>query len=228
MAGAAPSRFGLLSVLLALALLLHQLWWGGFEVRSLHFVVVVAALWVLLRPGSAPRLGLLLAAEVIVVAREMPAIHSHTLLVLVVGVSVLAFVAPHLARDRRLPEGEALLERVAPFLRASVIVLYAAAGVAKLNTGFLDPAVSCAAGMAAQVAWFDPRLLADAGWTVRPAIAGTLAVELSLPVLLALPRTRWAGTGLTPSVSVANLTEELLLRRAAEALRTAPQIATRP
>ncbi len=42
------------------------------------------------------------------------------------------------------------------------------------------------------------------------------------------PRTRWAGAGLAPSVAVANLTEELLLRRAAEALRAAPRIAARP
>lgn len=192
----ASSRFALLSLLLAAALLLHQLWWGGFEVRSLHFVVVVAALWVMARPGSVGRFVAMLGAEVVSVAREMPAVHSHTLLVLVCAVSVLAFVALGAARSRRLPDPGGLFERIAPFLRASVLVLYASAGIAKLNSGFLDPVTSCAAGMAAQVAWFDPSLLAGAGWIATPAISGTLAVELSLPVLLAVPRWRVAGLAL--------------------------------
>lgn len=189
----ASSRFGLLSLLLAVALLLHQLWWGGFEVGSLHFVVVVAALWVMLRPASVARFVMLLAAEAVSVAREMPAVHSHTLLVLVCAACVLGFVALGVARDRRLPAPGDLFERVAPFLRATFLVVYAAAGISKLNTGFLDPVTSCAASMSAQVAWFDPSLLAGAEWIVGPAIWGTVAIELSLPVLLALPRTRVAG-----------------------------------
>ena len=189
----ASSRFALLSLLLAIALLLHQLWWGGFEVRSLHFVVVVAALWTIARPGSVGRFAAMLGAEVVSVAREMPAVHSHTLMLAVCATSVLAFVALDVVRARRLPDAGALFERIAPFLRVSVLVLYAAAAVAKLNTGFLDPVTSCAAGMAAQVAWWDPGLLAGEEWMVRPAILGTLAVELSLPVLLAVPRLRVAG-----------------------------------
>jgi len=187
------SRFALLSSLLAIALLLHQLWWGGFEVSSLHFVVVVAALWALARPGSVGRFAAMLGAEVVVVAREMPAVHSHTLMLAVCAASVLVVVALGVVGERRLPDPGALMERISPFLRVSVLVLYAAAGIAKLNTGFLDPVTSCAASMVPQIAWWDPDLLAGADWLVRPAILGTLAVELSLPVLLAVPRLRVAG-----------------------------------
>lgn len=191
----AASRFGLFSLLLAVSLLLHQLWWGGFEVSSFHFVVVLAALWTVLRPGSVPRLLILLAAEVVSVALDMPGVGSHTLLVLVSGACVLAFVAATALRTRRLPEAGALFEGIAPFLRVALLVVYVAAGIAKLNTGFFDAEISCAASLSAKVAWFDPSLL-DGAWRIAPAVWGTVLIELALPVLLAVPRTRLAGLGL--------------------------------
>ncbi|HEV2819374.1 MAG TPA: HTTM domain-containing protein, partial [Solirubrobacteraceae bacterium] len=184
--------FGLFALLLALSLLLHQLWWDGFEVFSVHFLVVLAALWVLFRPTSVARLLALLAAEVLAVALDMPGVGSHTLLVLVLGACILAYAGSTTLRTRRPPAPGALFERSAPFLRVSLLVVYAAAAVAKMNTGFFDPAFSCAVPMSARVAWFDPSLL-DWSWRVAPAIWGTVAIELALAVLLAFPRTRMLG-----------------------------------
>ena len=185
-------RFGLLAFLLALSLLLHQIWWDGFELSGPHFVVVLAAWAVLLRPTSVGRLVAMLAAEVLAVARDMPGAGSHTVLVAVCGAAVLAYTGWTMRSTRRLPEAGALFEQIAPFLRIGLLVLYAAATLAKLNAGFFDPAESCAAALSRQIAWFDPSLL-DGTWRLVPAIWGTVLVEAALPVLLAWPRTRVAG-----------------------------------
>jgi len=184
--------FGLFALLFALSLLLHQLWWDGFEVFSPHFLVVLAALWVVFRPTSVVRFLTLLAAEVLAVALDMPGVGSHTLLVLVLGACVLAYAVATTMRHRQLPGPGALFARSAPFLAVSLLLVYAAAAVAKMNTGFFDPAFSCAVPLSARVAWFDPSLL-DWSWRVAPAIWGTVAIELALAVLLAVPRTRMLG-----------------------------------
>lgn len=185
-------QFGAFSLLFACSLVLHQLWWGGFEVLSPHFVVVVAALWCVVRPRSVARFVTMLAAEVVSVVLDMPGVGSHTVLVLVSGTCVLAFVGLTACRTRRLPDAGALYAGIAPFLRVQLLVVYAAAALAKMNTGFVDAEISCAAWMSSKVAWFDPSLL-DASWRVAPAVWGTLLVELSLPLLLAFRRTRVAG-----------------------------------
>lgn len=184
--------FGLFVLLFALSLILHQLWWDGFEVRSWHFLVVVAALWAALRPTSVPRFLALVAVEVWAVALDMPDVGSHTLLVLIVGVCVLVDVGWTTARSRRLPDGGTLFQRVAPFIGVQLLLVYAVAALAKMNTGFFDAGISCAATMSRQVAWFHPPLL-DGSWRIGAAIWGTVLVEAALPVLLAVPRTRSLG-----------------------------------
>jgi hypothetical protein len=188
----ARRRFGLFSLLFGLSLVLHQLWWDGFEVWSPHFVVIVAACWAALRPTSVARFLAMVAAEVAAVALEMPGAGSHTVLVGVVGACVIAYAAWTAAARGGLPDAGALFERIAPFLRVSVLVVYAAAAVAKMNSGFFDADISCAAAMASTVAWFDPSLL-DGAWLIGPAMWGTVLLEVLLPVLLAVPRTRVAG-----------------------------------
>jgi len=185
-------RFGLFSALLALALIAHQLWWDGFEVPSLHFAVVLAAFWVLLRPTSVGRLLAMLALELLAVWRDMPGVGSHTLLAAVCGASILVHAAWTTTATRRLPDAAVLFEHVAPFLRVSLVVLYAAAALAKMNSGYFDTEVSCATAMVGGVLWFDPGLL-DAPRLSLPAMWGSLLVEATLPLLLAVPRTRVAG-----------------------------------
>ncbi len=184
--------FGLFALAFAVSLIFHQLWWEGFEVLSVHFLVVLAALWSILRPTSVARFLAMLAAKVLSVALDMPEVGSHTLLVLVSGACVLAYVAWTSLPTRRLPDPGALFERIAPFLRVQLLVVYAAAALAKMNSGFFDPDISCAVSLSTRIAWFDPSLLAGS-WRVAPAIWGTVLVELALVVLLAVPRTRVLG-----------------------------------
>ncbi len=188
-------RFGLFAVALAVALLLHQLWWDGFELASLRALVVLAAFAVLTGPTSVLRLLALLAAEVASVAADMPGAGSHILLVAVCAAAIFAWTAVETARRRALPEAGALFDGVAPLLAGAVVVLYVAAALAKLNTGFFDPAVSCAAALAPRIAWWDPALL-DAGWLRASAPYATIGVEATLPILLLVRRTRLLGLAL--------------------------------
>jgi len=184
--------FGLFALLFALSLILHQLWWDGFEVRSWHFPVVLAALWVVGRPTSVRRFLTMMALEVFAVALDMPDVGSHTLLVLMIGACLLAYVGWTTLRQRRLPDAGTFFEDVAPFLGVQLLFVYAVAAIAKMNTGFFDVDVSCAASMSRQVAWLAPSLL-EGTWRVAPSIWGTVLVEATLPFLLAVPRTRLLG-----------------------------------
>ncbi|MGJ0118688.1 hypothetical protein ACQ7HM_05735 [Williamsia sp. MIQD14] len=181
--------FGLFSILLAVSLILHQLWWDGLETDSLHAVVVLAALWLLVRPTSVVRFAMMLAAEVVAVGRDLPYVGDHTLVVFVTGVAVLALLGWTSLRSRRPPAAGALFDTIAPFLRVQLIIVYAAAALSKLNTDFLDPQTSCAGPMSQKIVWFDPTLMSGT-WRITPSIWATVAVEIALPILLAVPRTR--------------------------------------
>ncbi|CAA9510920.1 MAG: hypothetical protein AVDCRST_MAG85-2335 [uncultured Solirubrobacteraceae bacterium] len=187
-----PSRdrpLTVFAVAFALALLAHQLWWRGVPGADLHGLVVIAAVWVLLRPAAPARVALLAAVEAGAVARDLPTVGDHTLLAAVTALAFAVAFAVAAARTRGVPTAEALWAQLAPFLRVQAVLLYAAAALAKLNTGFLDAATSCAGPLAAELAFFDPSLLGGR-WHVGPAIVATIVVEAGLAVLLAVPRTR--------------------------------------
>ncbi len=181
--------FGLFSAVFAAALILDQLWWGGFQVTSPHALVVLVALWVLFRPSSVARFAALIAINIVATAMDMPFVGDHRLLDVICGVAVLVYLGWTTLRARQVPTSGALFAGIAPFLRASMIVVYAFAALAKMNTTFFDPAISCAGWMSHQVVWFDPSLLAGR-WQVEPAIWGTVLIEVALPILLAVRRTR--------------------------------------
>lgn len=181
--------FGLFAAAFAAALILDQLWWGGFQLASPHALVVLVALWVLLRPTSVARFAALTAIDIVATAMDMPFVGDHRLLELICGVVVLAYLGWTTLRARRVPAAGTVFAGIAPFLRASIVVVYAFAALGKMNTAFFDPATSCAGWMSHQVVWFDPSLLAGR-WQVEPAIWGTVLIEASLPILLTIRRTR--------------------------------------
>ena len=198
-AATAPDRpFALFATAFALALVAHQLWWRGVPGPDLHGIVVVLAIWVVARPAAAVRLAALAAAEVVAVAHDLPAVGDHTLLAAVTALGFVTAFVVATARGRALPAPDALWQRLAPFVRLQAILLYAAAALAKLNSGFLDAATSCAGPLAAQLAFFDDTLL-DGRWHIVPAIVATIVVEALLAVLLTVPRTRVAGVVLGAS-----------------------------
>jgi hypothetical protein len=84
-----------------------------------------------------------------------------------------------------------------PGLRLVLLAGYAFAAFAKLNSAFLDPMVSCAAFFADQTSrsLLGPPI-PPGSTAAAVAVVGTVAVELSIPVLLVLSRTRPFGVAL--------------------------------
>ncbi len=153
--------------------------------------VPVAALYVLLRPGSPLRLTGLALAFLVQLAAHLPRGANHEWFLAAVFATVLAASVWLLARRRSTPE--ALYQAVAPVVRWELVALYFWATLHKLNDDFFDPDRSCVTmqvyrlqdqlGMAVEVP--------DRLWV--PLIVVTLVLEGALPVLLVAQRTRWTG-----------------------------------
>ncbi len=199
---AAPCpALGVFAFLLALAILIEwapalaalyeparppnrPLWHGSL-------LVCAAAIALLLRPTSTARLLLLSACGAYNVAGLMPGVNNHNFFTLVADLSLLAA-----ALCARLAEGRlsrpALYRALAPLLRIELLVLYFWAFFHKLNRDFFDPEVSCASIQLYQLSSTLP-WVPTAPWARVLAIYGTLAIELAIPVLLAIPATRIPG-----------------------------------
>jgi hypothetical protein len=181
--------FSAWSAAFALGALLH-LWPGASTDGTFGRLVAVGAFAVLLRPSAPARLVVLMALLVVEAITRLPELSNHHMIVAALGLAVVpwwlvtAWRRPDVAHD----PGE-LYERIGPFLRVGFVLSWVAAATAKLNTGFLDVARSCSVWITESIPYIAvPSLLAPA------VVAGTLAVELSVPLLLLFHRTRpWAA-----------------------------------
>jgi hypothetical protein len=131
------------------------------------------------RPGR----WLLIGASALVVVSvvlEMPVTGNHWLLAGLVSAAILA------------TGGQP--STLFPVARTILLVFYAFAAFAKLNTGFFDPTVSCAVFYSNQ--WLDGLgfgpMAADSA-AATGAIWGTILIESAVPVLLMVRRLRCWG-----------------------------------
>lgn len=135
-------------------------------------------------PRSARRFALALACSVAVAAAHVPDIPNHLVLESLVNLAMLVVLAPAVRR------GSAPSDTVTSIVRPAVVVLYAWATVHKLNTDFLDPAVSCASVFTADVGErFGGLPTPHVARSAAPYL--TLLLEGGLPVLLVVRRLRW-------------------------------------
>lgn len=148
-----------------------------------------AAVAVLARPRSRPAVAALAVAVVTGAWLEAPRASNHWLLHALVALVVLGGLA---ARPASVGD---LGARIGGPLRALLLAFYAFAAFAKLTVDFFDPAVSCAGFLldASARSWGLGGLVE--GWVgtnrALPVVAAT--VELSIPVLLLVHRTRSLG-----------------------------------
>lgn len=147
------------------------------------------ALMVVLRPNATWLRSLLAAAIVASAIVELPVLGNHWLLA--AGVS-LAALASGAARSAALWRS-----MFAPSARALLLIFYSFAAFAKLNTGFLDPVSSCARFFAERTLdfWQLGSIPLD-GPVATLLPFSVAAVELSVPILLVIPRTRRVGVWL--------------------------------
>jgi hypothetical protein len=166
------------------------------------WILTLAAVCVLLRPRAMLWFAVMLAASITYNVSKWPFVVNHILVESLVDFTILAALGWTLFR-RGVPPGP-LLEldprtadevyaRFAPVLRGMVIVMYAFAFVAKLNSDFLDANVSCTAVMYGRDILHIFPFAPDTHWARVASLWGTIAIEASIPALLCFRRTRVAA-----------------------------------
>lgn len=157
-----------------------------------HVALSIAALVVLCRPRSQPALGALAVLGLATAWIEAPVLGNHWLLAALVNLGLLLALVVGLRGDRI--DGARLASRFLPVARWTLLAFYAFAALAKLNHAFLTPKVSCAV-------YFSNELLRSlylgvldpTGAWARLLPAAVVAVEVAIPLLLAVRRTRHLG-----------------------------------
>ncbi len=185
----------LFSVMWALAAVWHVL--GNTQVgagwgQALLGVTAGLVLW---RPGAVAPLAALAAAGVVTVWLEAPLLGNHWLLAGLVDLAILLAAATGAAR-RRWSDRVDLANRVFPAARLCLLGFYAFAAFAKLNSAFFDRSVSCAVlyfEESTSSLGLDALQLDGAAWLQWAVIVGTVVVEVSIPLLLVVRRTRHLG-----------------------------------
>lgn len=183
------------SVMWALAALWHLLGNPTIAPAWSQALLVAGVAAVLLRPGAPLALGGLAAAGLVTVWEEAPFLGNHWLLAGFVNLGILAAVLTGVVRGRAHDRFD-LANRVLPVARLSLLGFYMFAAFAKLNGAFFDRSVSCA------VFYFRESTdsvgvtglqLGGAAWLEHLVIFATAAVEMSVPILLVMRRTRRIG-----------------------------------
>ena len=188
-------QLGLFAAMWAMAAAWHVLgnttqgsWWT-------QAAVAVGVTLVLLNPGAPVPLAVLAASSVALVWDEAPTLGNHWLLAGFVNLAILMSVGTAVLR-RRPHDRLDLANRLLPVARLCVLGFYGFAAFAKLNTAFFDRSVSCAVHYfreSTDSVGLSGLQLGGAAWLDHLVIVGTALVELSIPVLLVVPRSRRVG-----------------------------------
>lgn len=186
------SNFAIFACLLAVAALVHQV----SKLTAMSSVpatlVSVSALLLLLRPRQTGALLLFATAQLAMLLWHAPPNRdSHWVLLGLVNLAVLVGAVSAAREGARLPRPDRLQVYVFPLVRGCVLLLYALSILHKLNSGFLDPQLSCAVTLYRVLGRRVP--LPDAAWLETVAIYGALASEALIPMLLCTRRFRAAG-----------------------------------
>jgi len=184
--GPAPSWFALLFALAVLAHVVGNPPLGSVALRIGAALLGASALVLAWMPASRAVWAVVAFIVLVTAWLEAPVLGNHWLLAAVFAAAVLVAVV----RDTPW-------SWLATTVRPLFVTFYAFAAFAKLNTAFLDPAVSCAVFYANQglASWGLPTL-PDGGMLATLTIVATVVIELSVPVLLVVPRTRALGVAL--------------------------------
>jgi hypothetical protein len=182
-------------VLWALAALWHLLGNPGLGPSWAQAGVLIGVVCVVWRPGSVLPLVTLAAASLVLLWEEAPILGNHWLLTGFVDLAVLLAFAGAVLR-RRATDPIDMAERLFPAARLCLLGFYMFAGFAKLNSAFFDRSVSCAAYFfreSTSSMGFDGPPLGGAAWLDHAVIGAIVVIELSIPVLLIVRRTRSRG-----------------------------------
>jgi hypothetical protein len=153
-----------------------------------------AGLWALARPRQALPFFVFLVWELAHGLRDVPRVANHWWITTLVAANMVGVGVAVWRRDGQLSPAR-WFEGFAPGNRGLILVTYAFAAWAKLNTSFLDPEISCAAVTWVRIGteWFT-WLPVGPIWQ-QIAIWATIVVELAMPALLVTRYRGWAVLG---------------------------------
>jgi hypothetical protein len=153
---------------------------------QLAMVVAAAMVMVGRRRRSVGALGVIHLA---VTVDKLPVIGNHELILALV--SLVVVVAVLVSRPRA---GQwAWLDAAVSGLRWLFLVSYGSIAFSKLNTGFLDLGASCATLFGDEMGRWLGLSVSDHTALAALAVYGTVIIELLVPILLLIPRTRFYG-----------------------------------
>lgn len=161
-----------------------------------QFALGVVALVVCLAPCRRGPLLVLCALVPISAWLEAPFVGNHWVLAAALSMVYLMSRLVVSVSSRRTGRRWHAWELFAPTARLVLLGAYAFAGFAKLNSGFFDTATSCAVFYQDQIvgSWGLSQLSVEGlGWPSLAVVLAAAAVELSVPVLLVLRRSRRWG-----------------------------------
>jgi hypothetical protein len=208
------SRFATFAALYVIALFLEPAeTWKDPRVTALLLALGVLLLAVGLTRKTLPVFLVVAMAHPFLL--DFPDVPNHVNVEIYVSLLLLVAIGYTLWRSEEYPTDDDCFELVRPVLQVSMILIYVLAGFSKLNTDFLNPQVSCAGSMLADLAavatrrtFGVPRVLLGAA-----VVGGILVAALSArPAARAIPV--WARAALFA----------LILFPVALAVRLAPAI----
>ena len=161
----------------------------------LAWLLMAAAVLLIDKPTSRVRLGALAAIQITYLGTEIPWTDNHLYLMGFANMGLLTAVLANWWTEGQNGSKSFLLPR--RYLFSTLLLSYGAAAIAKLNAGFFDPETSCAVTMfydAVGVFGLErdgvPEVVRSLDLVMPSLIAG---IELLVPTLLLIPRTRCAG-----------------------------------
>ena len=166
----------------------YQLWLPAGN--PLGWLVTIFGMAALLFPRRALFLVLLCASSVVYNVCKWPFVVNHILLESIANFVILvSVVTTRLGlREDSTAQRAAAIDRFAPALKWSMIIMYYFAFVAKLNHDFFDPEISCVSFMYERLVDRFP-FLPNTSVARRFFVWATLVVELAIPVLFTFRKT---------------------------------------
>ena len=162
-------------------------WYGMLEPALL-----ITACYAIISP-SLRALLVIASLQALDAARMFPDIANYRLITFVVSISILAISIHERLKQPTAPIDEKrVFVAIRQVVRLEFLGFYSFAALHKLNSDFINSAVSCGTGFYSRMAsWFI--LAPRTHWAAEGAIHLTLLCEVSIPCLLLFRRTRVFG-----------------------------------
>jgi predicted DCC family thiol-disulfide oxidoreductase YuxK len=160
----------------------------AFAIYPSTWLILGFGIWLLAAPGSKRAFSLLVASMAIDAWLHAPVQSNHTMLRNFFLMAVISAGSWHLLKGSRWSE---FFRDVVPVGRVLLFVMYFYGVFHKINTGFLDPEVSCAVALWRELPW--PIHLLDHPVIHHVTIYGTFVVETVIVIMLLAPSLRGLG-----------------------------------